>query len=570
MEETNGISERQLDVRWREESIATTRGNVLWGRGGGARAITMSIVLAVIFAIQLGLASTANAARMPKSLRDAIKANPTATYKVVVLGTKTVGSSAVEDKVKKAIATYPSTKAKIKKKFTVVNAEAAELSGSEVANLDKDPAIASIVPDSTVRTAGPSLYSNNQSWPGVSEAPGSTWGYSGVSPTIAVVDSGVDASRFGDFDSRVLTQVDFASVAPNTIGGDGRGHGTFVASIAAGAAPGYAGIIPRTKLVSLDVLNDNGQGVISDVIAAADWIYANKDAYNIRVANFSLTGSTDSSFMYDPLDKAVEKLWLSGVVVVAAAGNYAVNGVASGVRYAPGNDPFVITVGAADTDGSLNSRDDFNPPWTSFGYTYDGFAKPEMAASGRYMNGAVPTTSTMYSENPARIVAPGYMWMSGTSFAAPIVSGGAAYLLALNPAWSPDQVKGAIMLEARPIDHATPNSLGVGEIKIGQASTVTNPPNPNLALNAYLVPDPNGTATRVFDSASWSSAALANASWNSASWNSASWSSASWSSASWSSASWSSASWSSASWSSGTLGDGTLPQASWASGIWVQ
>jgi serine protease AprX len=554
------------DTYWPASGAAAERGNALWGRDGDSRVVAKAVAVVLIFALQLALASMAHAARMPKSLRDAIKANPSATYKVVVLGAKGTSSTTVDDKIKKAMSAYPSTKAKIKKKYGVVNADAAELSGTELASLDKDTSIASIVPDSTVRTAG---YSNNQWWPSVAEAPGSSWTFTGPTPTIAIVDSGIDTSRVADFGGRVLTQVNFTSLLPNAAG-DGRGHGTFVASIAAGSAAGYAGIAPTTKLVSLDVLNDSGEGVISDVIAAADWIYANKDAYNIRVANFSLTGSTDSSFMYDPLDKAVERLWLSGVVVVAAAGNYAVNGAESGMRYAPANDPFVITVGAADTDGSLNTRDDFNPPWTAYGYTYDGFLKPELAASGRYMNGVVPTSSTMYSENPARIVAPGYMWMSGTSFAAPVVSGGAAYLLGVHPTWSPGQVKGALMLKARPIDHAAPHSLGVGEIKLDQASQVTDPPNPNLALESYLVADPNGTSTPVFDAASWSSAAQSNASWSSASWSSASWSSASWSSASWASASWSSASWASSCWSSGTLSDGTLPQASWASGIWVQ
>ena len=96
----------------------------------------------------------------------------------------------------------------------------------------------------------------------------------------------------------------------------------------------------------------------SDVIAAADWILANKGTYDIRVANFSLQSGSDASFMYDPLDQAVEKLWLSGVVVVTAAGNYASNGQASGVPYAPANDPFVITVGAADINGTAGSTDD--------------------------------------------------------------------------------------------------------------------------------------------------------------------------------------------------------------------
>jgi len=503
---------------------------------------------------------------MPKSLRAAVKANPTGAFKVIVEGTRTTGSSSVETKVKKALTTYPARVKGIKKKYVVVNGLSGEFSGQEIASLDSDPGIAAIVPDTAVRSAG---YSNNQWWPNVAEAPGSAWTSGLAMPTIAVVDSGVDATRLADFGARVLKQVNFTSLTPNSAG-DGRGHGTFVASIAAGQAPGYAGFAPTANLVSLDVLADDGQGLTSDVIAAADWIYQNKDAYGIRVANFSLTGSADSSFIYDPLDKAVEKLWLSGVVVVAASGNYAVDGLPSGVRYAPSNDPFVISVGAADTDGSFNTRDDFNAPWSAYGYTYDGFAKPEIAASGRYMNGAAPTTSTMYLERPDRFVAPGYMWMSGTSFAAPVVSGAAADVLSKHPSFTPDQVKGALMLEARPIDHAAPNSMGVGEVKADAADDVLSPPNPNLALNSYLAPDPNGGTTPVFDTASWSSAAFADASWNSASWASASWASASWASASWASASWASASWASASWASGSLADGTLPTASWASSIFVQ
>jgi serine protease AprX len=316
------------------------------------------------------------------------------------------------------------------------------------------------------------------------------------------------------------------------------------------------------------VLDDTGTGTESDLISAADWIYKNQSKYNIKVANFSVLAGTTASFMYDPLDQAVEKLWLSGVVVVTAAGNFASNGQASGEPYAPANDPFVITVGAADTNGTVDTSDDFNAPWSAYGYTVDGFLKPELAAPGRYMNGAVPPTATMYAQHPERVVAPGYMWMSGTSFAAPVVSGIAADLLALHPTWTPDQVKGALMLTAaQPGPSTGAYALGVGEVQASAAAAVTSPPNPNAGLDQFLVSDSNGGLT--FDAASWSSAAQANASWNSASWNSASWNSASWSSASWNSACWSSASWNSASWSSGQTTDGVLPDASWSSLIWA-
>ena len=81
---------------------------------------------------------------------------------------------------------------------------------------------------------------------------------------------------------------------PNAAG-DGRGHGTFVAGIAAGIGEGYAGAAPNADIVSLDVMDDSGSGKTSDVIAAAEWIYQNKAAYNIRVANFSLHSAASTT-----------------------------------------------------------------------------------------------------------------------------------------------------------------------------------------------------------------------------------------------------------------------------------
>ena len=111
------------------------------------------------------------------------------------------------------------------------------------------------------------------------------------------------------------------SLGPNSPG-DGYGHGTFVAGIAAGGAPNYAGAAPKADLVSIDVMNDQGQATVGDVVKAADWILANKTKYNIKVANFSLHAVNRASVLFDPLDQAVERLWLNGIVVVAAAGNY--------------------------------------------------------------------------------------------------------------------------------------------------------------------------------------------------------------------------------------------------------
>ena len=163
-----------------------------------------------------------------------------------------------------------------------------------------------------------------------------------------------------------------------------------MAGIAAGSAPNFAGSAPQAKIVSIDVMDDNGMARTSDVIAAAEWIYNNRSQYNIRVANFSLHSTTPSNFTKDPLDRAVEKLWFSNVVVVVAAGNYGRADGPSGVPFAPGNDPFVITVGAIDLEGSTNPRHHEAPSWSAYGMTLDGFRKPEISAAGRYMIGPVP------------------------------------------------------------------------------------------------------------------------------------------------------------------------------------
>jgi subtilisin family serine protease len=170
-----------------------------------------------------------------------------------------------------------------------------------------------------------------------------------------------------------------------------------------------------------------------------------------------------------------------------------------------------------------------------------------VAAAGRYMVGPVPTSSTLVRDKASNVVSPGYIRLSGTSFAAPVVAGAAAQLLIKHPTWTPDQIKGALMQRARYVPEAHRGEAGVGEINASRSILLNNPPNPNVALNKYVKSDPLGT--KAFDGSAWYAAAKSSVSWDSVSWTDVSWTDVSWTDASWADVSWSDVSWSDVSWS---------------------
>jgi serine protease AprX len=251
---------------------------------------------------------------------------------------------------------------------------------------------------------------------------------------------------------------------------------------------------------------------------------------------------------------------------VAASGNQGQGGQSTPMAYAPANDPFVITVGALDLHNSTSPDRADAAPWSAWGYTLDGFAKPELSAPGRAITGPVPAGSTLAKEKPKQVVRGSdgtYMQLSGTSLSAPIVSGIAADLLTFRPTLSPDQVKGALMLEARALRKVRTRAAGVGEVYAPAAILLQSPPNPNRALDAFLIQDPAGDGM-VFDDVSWLDAAKASVSWDAVSWLDVSWSDAAWSLVSWSDVSWSDVSWSDVSWSDVSWADVSWSDVSWA------
>jgi serine protease AprX len=526
-----------------------SRANALWGKGGRG----LLAVLTVLFVTSIPLAQASRNPDPTTYLDPLLEAKahetPNALVNVIIQsndGTSDAANAFQSTGNGDALGNGES----VNRSLRLVGSVSVTMKARRVLVLARKPGL-TITLDARIKldTATPT---SSQVWP-TAEAVRPFWSeteqYRSATPTIAIVDSGIDKNR-ADFDggARVIADQVITQLQPNSPG-DGRGHGTFVAGIAAGSGANYAGAAPAAKLVSLDVMDDNGMARTSDVIAAAQWIYEHKNQYNIRVANFSLHATVPSNFTKDPLDRAVEKLWFAGVTVVAAAGNYGNPDGPSGVMFAPGNDPFVITVGAVDLDGSVRVHNHDVPSWSAYGYTYDGFRKPELSAAGRYMVGPVPGGSTLLAQKPENAVETGYMRLSGTSFASPVVAGAAAQILARHPSWTPDQVKGALMKAARYVPDAPSGSAGVGEVNAYRAANVNRPPNPNLALDAYLRPDPTGGGTPVFDDVSWSDAAHSSRSWDAVSWSDASWSDVSWTDASWSDVSWSDVTWSDVTWS---------------------
>jgi serine protease AprX len=533
------------------------RANALWGRRGESRSnalwgsgkrgmITLALAMMLVVPMAGSAASGGNGngdangqyskdndrdrgriknrdrskAWVPESLLAAAAANPLGNFDVIVQGYE---DRSVNDTGKEV----QNENGNLKRKFLTVGGVQATITGKQLLKLAGNSHVMAITRNVTVRSTA---YQDSTMWQDSVDmailqntfdpVTGLITGPAPKAPAIAIVDSGVQPGVA--FGGRLVASVAICSLCTDTAS-DAEGHGTMVAGIAAGSGL-YPGGAPNAPIVSIRTANADGQSKTSDVVAAADWILAHAKQYNIRVANFSLAGASDTSIRIDPLDRAVESLWLKGIVVVAAAGNHGAGGEVN-MSYAPGNDPFVITVGALDQNGTSDPSDDTVPPWSAHGKTMDGFAKPDLSAPGRYMVAPAPMGGTIARKVPDRVLAPGYMWMSGTSFSTPVVSAAAAQLLARHPGWTPDQVKGALMLAANYLPAVAGTAAGVGEIDAGVASTIEDPPNPNIGLYQFVSKDPL-TGAPTFNAASWASYLATGASWAQASWAEASWSSA--------------------------------------------
>src|SRR5437899_9589035 len=309
-------------------------------------------------------------------------------------------------------------------------------------------------------------------------------GWDGTGIGVAVIDSGITAhpDLYGTTGSggelRILYSQDFVGGGTN----DYYGHGEHVAGIIAGSGKDsnystytrtFKGIAPNANLINLRVLDQNGQGTDSGVISAIQVAISVQNKYHIRVMNLSLGRQVFESYKQDPLCQAVEAAWKAGIVVVAAAGNYGRDNSMGTEGYAtitsPGNDPYIITVGAMKTEGKIGRANSLIASYSSKGPTLlDHVVKPDIVApgnrvvslrapavwnpaTGQYIYEALPPA---YPQNlvffsyyqPAFSssnisTASVYYFLSGTSMATPVVSGAAALLIQSQPKITPDQVK---------------------------------------------------------------------------------------------------------------------------------
>lgn len=434
------------------------------GSGGG-----LALLTAALLAFSTpAFASSEGHAKLDRTLNERANAASGRSRVIVVYKSELPGSDVTK------------LEGKLGRRLRLIGAQVLDLPNGQLKNLANHPAVQSVHHDRPFAS----------SMSRVTLATGARsvrrlQGYTGAGVGVAVVDSGVTAwhddlqdtgaspavqTRGGQ---RVAAFVDFVNGQPTPY--DDNGHGTHVSGIIAGngydSAGIRAGMAPDAHLVSLKVLDGNGRGVISNVIAALDFIVAHQHAYNIRVANLSVGAAVTESFHTDPLTVAAKRAVDAGIVVVTAAGNFGRNAAGQpqyGGITAPGNAPWVVTVGAASHQGTPTRVDDVMAGYSSRGPTAVDFAaKPDLVAHGTGIVSLSNPASLLYTTKASSLLKgtqnPGYrpyLSLSGTSMAAPVVTGTVALMVQANPTLTPNLVKAILQYTAQA--HATYNALTEG------------------------------------------------------------------------------------------------------------
>jgi serine protease AprX len=430
-------------------------------------------------------------------------------------------------------------------------------------------------------------------------------GWTGKGIDVALIDSGV--APIEGLSVNVINGPDlsFESQASNLTNVDTYGHGTHLAGLIAGrdaAIPPtkedeeldkyFVGAAPGARIVSLKVAASDGATDVSQVIAAIDWVvqHRNADGLNIRVLNLSFGTDGIQDYRLDPLAYAAEVAWRKGIVVVVAAGN---SGFGSSQLNNPAYDPYVIAVGADDTRGTDDPKDDVIPSWQTRG---NALRHPDLVAPGKSIVSLRDPGSFVDEVNPgARVGGSRFFRGSGSSQAAAVVSGAVATLLSQRPQLTPDEVKALLMRSAVPLPNADPVAQGAGLINLHRAremktetfagsvqtwerstglgslqkarGTVTAEDEGVVLQGEQTIfgdPwDPVAWAAQSWDGASWS-----NGTWNGRTWSGNCWCGESWAGRTWSGRTWSGNSWSGRTWSGRTWSGRTWSAGGWSSGEW--
>jgi serine protease AprX len=404
-------------------------------------------------------------------------------------------------------------------------------------------------------------------------------GDTGQGVTVAVLDTGID--NLPDFSGRLVGGVDLTS--GNNPYQDSYGHGTFVAGLIAGNGASsngqYSGEAPGAKLVSIKVAGADGTTHLGTLISGLQWAVDHQNRYGIKILNVSLGFKPSQSTVINPLDRAVEAVWNSGVAVVTSAGNA---GPFNGTILSPGDDPLVITAGALDDMATAPVTDDQMTDFSSVGPTSpDGWVKPDLATSGRSVVSLAAPGSTIYNSYPSARVGAANFVGSGTSFSAAITSGAAALVLADNPGLTPNQIKARLLGTANPGPVGNPFADGHGALNAYAAAT-SGPMNFSQSA-ARLIPTWPGrtvslSPTRPVDTwntnlwsgtpwdqapsggggsgwngwawngGDWNGYAFAGRAWNGGGWNGAAWNGDNWTGRAWNDSAWSGSAWDGSAW----------------------
>jgi serine protease AprX len=411
-------------------------------------------------------------------------------------------------------------------------------------------------------------------------------GYTGHGIDVAVIDSGVSPVQGLDAPGKVAYGPDLSleSQAPNLTHFDAYGHGTFMAGLIAGrsadlAAPysgapasSYRGVAPDARIISLKVATADGGADVSQVVAAINWVvqHAHDPGLNIRVLNLSYGTNSRQRYDVDPLAFAVEQAWKSGIVVVTAAGNtgYQRGNSAPGLAD-PAYNPYVLAVGASDSMGTVNPKDDDVATFSASSAGCGSCKNPDLVAPGAHLQGLRVGNSWIDANHAAGRLGADYFRGSGTSEAAAIVSGAVALVLEKHPQMAPDLVKRFLRDNAAKLGGFDSQAQGAGQLRLGPMLNK----NPQWSYTGQKFARSTGTGSlelargqdhvsrdgvaltgeidifgKPVDTAALATASALGTSWSGGTWNGSSWSGSSWSGSSWSGSSWSGSSWSGDAW----------------------